>query len=375
LNVFCGRVFSVVIFVCFFLDEFSSRHCFACYEGILMKNLYSAKFFFAWVALLGFSSAAVSDDGDLYSSGYLGARVGYSYNDNSCENTAIDCDKDEAGYGIFAGYDFNRRYALELSFNDVGDSVGKYPGVTVEGKLREIDLALKASYPLYKKTRIYGKLGAAWWDAEVTGGSVDLDDTGVRPLIGGGIEFPLSDHWTTRIEYQYIDQIGNSEMGRANANFFGLSLVWNFTSRAQKKPVAIVVAPEPQPIVKTPEPVADQRIIVDEQVGGPLFDFDKAVIRNTAAIDPVVKQLIQYPSLYVSITGHTDSRGATEYNQRLSETRANVVAKYLQSKGVVSNRITVHGMGEEQPIADNQTEEGRAKNRRVEFVISGAKTL
>lgn len=340
-----------------------------------MKNLCSIKSFFAWVVLFGFSGVAFSDEGDPYSSGYLGARAGYSYNDNSCENTAIECDKDEAGYGIFAGYDFNRRFALELSFNDIGDSVGKYPGVTVEGKLREIDLALKLSYPLYKKTRIYGKLGAAYWDAEVTGGSVDLDDTGVRPLVGGGIEFPLSDHWTTRLEYQYIDQIGNREMGRTNANFFGLSLVWNFASRAYQKPVAIVVAPEPKPIVKAPEPVADQRIIVDEQVGGPLFDFDKSVIRNTAAIDPVVKQLIQYPALYVSITGHTDARGSTEYNQRLSEARANVVAKYLQSKGVAFNRITVHGMGEQQPVADNQTEEGRAKNRRVEFVISGTKTL
>ena len=90
--------------------------------------------------------------------------------------------------------------------------------------------------------------------------------------------------------------------------------------------------------------------------------------------DPVVAQLIQHPSLVVSITGHTDARGATAYNQRLSETRAKVVAHYLQSKGIEANRITVHGMGEEQPVADNQTEEGRAKNRRVEFVISGAKT-
>lgn len=340
-----------------------------------MKNLYSAGKFFAWVTLLAFSSAAFSEESDSYSGGYLGARVGYSYNDNSCSNLAIECDKDEAGYGIFTGYDFNRNFALELSFNDIGDSTAKYPGMTLDGKLQEVDFALKLSYPIYNETRIYGKLGAAYWDAEVTGGITDLEDSGVRPLVGAGFEFPLSDHWVARLEYQYIDQIGNHEMGHANANFVGLALVWNFTSRARK--AAVVVAPQAQPqtVVAKPEPVADQRIVVDEQVGGPLFDFDKAVIRNTAAIDPVVKQLLQHPALYVSITGHTDSRGSSEYNQRLSETRANVVSRYLQSKGVAFNRITVHGMGEEQPIADNQTEEGRAKNRRVEFVISGAKTL
>lgn len=343
-----------------------------------MKNVYSARVCFAWAALLCLSNAAFSDSTEPYSSGYLGARIGYSHNDNSCLDTALVCDKDDAAYGVFAGYDFNHRLALEFSVNDIGDSVAKYPGATMEGKLREIDLALKVSYPLYQKTRIYGKLGAAYWDGEVTWDATKLDGSGVRPLIGGGIELPLSDRWTTRLEYQYIDQVGDSEMGRANANFVGLSLVWNFASRLRKTPEAVVAAPEPapqvQPVQAAPEPVADQRIIVDEQVGGPLFDFDKSVIRNTAAIDPVVAQLIQHPSLVVSITGHTDARGATAYNQRLSETRAKVVAHYLQSKGIEANRITVHGMGEEQPVADNQTEEGRAKNRRVEFVISGAKT-
>ncbi len=337
-----------------------------------MKKLYIARNVFTWVTLLVFSNAVFSDSGDSYSGGYLGARVGYSYNDDSCSDVAIECDKDEAGYGIFAGYDFNRNIALELSFNDIGDSVAKYPGVTLDGKLKEVDLALKLSYPLYNETRIYGKLGAAYWDAEVTGGISDLEDSGVRPLVGAGFEFPMGDHWTTRLEYQYIDQIGNRDMGHTNAHFVGLALVWNFNSRA-RKPV-VTPQPRPQAVVVEPKPVADQRIVVDEQVGGPLFDFDKAVIRNTAAIDLVVKQLLQHPALYVSITGHTDSRGSNEYNQRLSETRANVVSRYLQSKGVAFNRITVHGMGEEQPIADNQTEEGRAKNRRVEFFISGTKT-
>ena len=351
-----------------------------------MKILKSFKLFFLSVIVFCFSNVAFSEDESSYWSGYLGARFGYSYNENSCMNTNITCDKDGAGYGIFAGYDINPRIALELSFNDIGDSVAKYPAMNLDGKLSEIDLAVKLSYPLYKQTRIYGKFGAAYWTGEVTGGPVKLDDSGVSPLIGAGVEFPFANNWTARLEYQYIHQVGNDQMGESNPNFLGVSLVWNFAPRKHNVPVVIapvavvatplpVAAPEPQSVIKLPEPpVKEQRVVVDEQLGGPLFDFDKATIRNTAAIDSVVNLLTQTPSLHVSIIGHTDARGNANYNQRLSETRANAVAEYLRSKGVASDRIKVSGVGEEQSVADNQTEEGRAKNRRVEFVISDTKT-
>ena len=349
-----------------------------------MKILNLSTLFFTTTVLFCFSNMALSDDESSYWSGYLGARLGYSYNENSCMNTKITCDKDEAGYGVFAGYDVNRRVALELSFNDIGDSVAKYPGMNLDGKLREMDLAVKLSYPLYSQARMYGKLGVAYWEGEAVGGPRKLDDSGVSPLLGAGVEFPFANNLAARLEYQYIHQVGNREMGEANPHFLGVSLIWNFSPHSRKSPVETtsviisplpVVPPEPQPVVKTPEPVVtEQRIIVDEQLGGPLFDFDKSTIRNTAAIDSVVNLLIQNPSLAVSIVGHTDSRGNAKYNQLLSETRANAVAEYLRSKGVESSRIKVFGVGEEQPVADSQTEEGRAKNRRVEFVISDTKT-
>jgi len=342
-----------------------------------MKNLLTANKVFVFLVFGFFSCSAFSEEDHLYSGGYLGARAGYSHNEKSCMDTMIHCDKDEVGYGIFAGYDFNRRLALELSFTDIGDSAAEYPTVDLQGELREADLALKISYPLYKQAHIYGKLGAAYWEGEVTGGSVSIDDSGVRPLVGGGVEFPFADRWAARLEYQYIDQVGNDAMGYTNPHFFGLSVVWSFASRTHNSPVipVVVSAPAPQSDVKISEPLTEQRIVVDEELDGPLFEFDQAIIRNTAAIDPVVDLLVQTPSLDVSIIGHTDARGTSEYNQRLSETRANVVAKYLRSKGVNLGRIKVYGMGEDQPVADNQTEGGRAKNRRVEFVISGARTL
>lgn len=312
---------------------------------------------------------------DELSGWYAGARAGYSVNDNSCLDDRISCDKTDSGYGIFAGYDFNPRYGVELSWNDIGDSRAKYSDFNLDGKLKEIDLALKISHALNEHVHIYGKAGAAFWDGQVTGGPFDLDDSGVRPLLGAGLEFPFSRQWLARIEYQYIDKVGNDDMGYANPNFIGLGLVWHFS--APKKAVPKI---EPQPLPKVvvakqpePEPV-EQHITVDEQVGGPLFEFNKAEIRNTEAIDQVVKILIANPYLNVSITGHTDSRGKEEYNQRLSEKRANVVADYLHAKGIDFHRIKTFGMGEKAPVADNATDVGRAKNRRVEFVITGVKT-
>jgi OOP family OmpA-OmpF porin len=71
--------------------------------------------------------------------------------------------------------------------------------------------------------------------------------------------------------------------------------------------------------------------------------------------------------------GHTDSVGTDAYNQRLSVRRADAVKDYLVSKGVEKNRVYTEGKGEKQPIADNKTAEGRAKNRRVEIEVVGTR--
>jgi outer membrane protein OmpA-like peptidoglycan-associated protein len=77
-----------------------------------------------------------------------------------------------------------------------------------------------------------------------------------------------------------------------------------------------------------------------------------------------------YPDVKMSIAGHTDNSGKPEKNQALSVARAESVKKYLVSKGVAENRLTATGYGQDQPIADNTTPAGKAKNRRVEFKVS-----
>ena len=86
-------------------------------------------------------------------------------------------------------------------------------------------------------------------------------------------------------------------------------------------------------------------------------------------ISDVSRTLQNYPSSYVDVIGHTDAVGAEEMNQRLSERRANTVATELRSRGVDQSRIAAYGVGETQPMASNDTPEGRAQNRRVEIRI------
>lgn len=101
------------------------------------------------------------------------------------------------------------------------------------------------------------------------------------------------------------------------------------------------------------------------------FDFDKATLRPDAIaiLDQAVALLETQATVVVEVAGHTDSIGTEEYNQGLSERRAESVRAYLESKGISATRLTARGYGELQPIASNDTEEGRAQNRRSEMIV------
>ena len=87
-------------------------------------------------------------------------------------------------------------------------------------------------------------------------------------------------------------------------------------------------------------------------------------------LDSVVTVLDEYNQTYVDVIGHTDSQGSQEFNQKLSEKRANSVARYLESRALAPQRVKADGMGEKNPIADNGTRQGRAMNRRVEIKLT-----
>lgn len=103
-----------------------------------------------------------------------------------------------------------------------------------------------------------------------------------------------------------------------------------------------------------------------------LFGYDRSDLSASAQanLDKLTNVLQKYPDTDIEVIGHTDDKGTDQYNQALSERRASSVATYLRSKGISSSRVTTKGMGESDPKVSNDTDAGRAENRRVEFVIT-----
>ena len=133
-------------------------------------------------------------------------------------------------------------------------------------------------------------------------------------------------------------------------------------------------APEPEkpkPAPEKPKPVAEKVTFAADV----LFDFDKAVIKpeGKSKLDDLSSKTKGVNLEVVIAIGHADSVGSDAYNQRLSVRRAESVKAYLVSKGIEANRVYTEGKGEKQPIADNKTKEGRAKNRRVEIEVIGTR--
>ncbi len=104
---------------------------------------------------------------------------------------------------------------------------------------------------------------------------------------------------------------------------------------------------------------------------GVTFDYNSATLTasSSAALEQVAAGLKKYPRLKVELQGHTDSKGPDAYNLTLSQKRADAVRNYLLQAGVPSTQMTAKGYGEGQPIADNTSDEGRAKNRRVVMFV------
>lgn len=142
---------------------------------------------------------------------------------------------------------------------------------------------------------------------------------------------------------------------------------------AAPAPAAPVAAPAPAPAAApAPPPAAATKVTYAADA---FFDFDKSVLKaeGKAKLDDLVGK-VQAINLEVIIAvGHTDSTGPASYNQTLSVKRAETVKAYLVSKGIEKNRVYTEGKGEMQPVADNSTSAGRAKNRRVEIEVVGTR--
>lgn len=134
--------------------------------------------------------------------------------------------------------------------------------------------------------------------------------------------------------------------------------------------------PPPPPEVKAEEPkdetvvVTKDAIVIKDKIQ---FDYNKATIKEVSfeLLDKIVAVIKENPHIKeLSIEGHTDSDGSDKYNKKLSDQRAASVKKYFTEHGIAEAMLLSTGWGEEKPIQDNGTDEGKAANRRVEFLIT-----
>lgn len=180
-------------------------------------------------------------------------------------------------------------------------------------------------------------------------------------LIGGGMGGGIvaTSGETKRQAEDYATAIGIGVITGA--------LIGGFFGHCAFDPLHEAEPPPPPPAPPPPPPVVKQRIVLR----GVNFDFDKSTIRRDAAeiLAEAARILQDDPEVRVSVDGHTDARGTDDYNQRLSERRAEAVVDYLSRLGVSPSRLQPQGFGESRPVASNHTEEGRAQNRRVELNV------
>lgn len=196
-----------------------------------------------------------------------------------------------------------------------------------------------------------------------------VTDSIIDPPPGSWIK--LSGQFTARRDGRFLI-LGNfftddeTRTRRPTSPAFGYAYYY-FDALYLHKVPPIVEAPVPEDDLARLEPRPGMVVSLKDIY----FDFDKYELVPLAYVEleKLVRLLKRHPHMAIEIRGHTDSIGPDQYNKYLSRKRAKSVVRYLMSRGIDPRRLSYKGMGETQPIAPNDTEEGRRRNRRIEFVI------
>ncbi len=259
------------------------------------------------------------------------------------------------GFGL--GYNFDEKIGTEFTFHETGS---EHDGSDAHIFLYKLDLLyhLIGNLPENVVPYVAGGAGVAVYDLNQGGVKKKYD---LILNAGGGLKYFLTSFMALRGDVRYVcefrgDHIYNNILYTAGLTF---ELGWAGKEVVMTAPVIEERRPPAPPVV---EP--GTFIFRDT-----LFDFDKATINP--ALFPILDEVAGYlkdnPDVKIEIQGHTDSRGSAEYNMRLSEKRADSVKKYLEERGISGNRLEAKGFGLTKPIAPNDTDQNRAKNRRVEL--------
>ncbi|HKN03939.1 MAG TPA: porin OmpA [Buttiauxella sp.] len=342
------------------------------------------------VALAGFATVAQAAPKD--NTWYAGGKLGWSqFHDVGTYGNAGFQDNDgpthssQVGAGAFGGYQINQYVGIEMGYDWLGRMPFKGDVDNGSFKAQGVQLAAKLSYPIYDDVDLYTRLGGFVWRADANGNynnntvRVSDHDTGVSPLAAVGVEWAITRDIATRLDYQWISNIGdaNTVGSRPDNGLLSLGVSYRFGQYDD----APVVAPAPAP---APE-VETKHFTLKSDV---LFNFNKATLKpeGQQALDQLYTQLsnLDPKDGSVVVLGFTDRIGSDQYNQKLSDKRAQSVVDYLIAKGIPANKISPRGMGESNPVTgstcDNVAPKSKlidclAPDRRVEIEVKGIKDV
>jgi len=315
----------------------------------------------------------------------IGSGVGYLNPDDSDTNIQVEERKDIAAQ-IFLGLDLTTYLGAELQYTHLGEAElsnnGRldYREASVSGLL--YGLNTQENLKKRKGLRGFGRLGIGRLFTDATN-VVHEQSNDLHLLLGAGAEYGFANGVAFRGEYLSYDH---------DAKYIQLSVLYRF-SRHPRKRTPVEEPPLPAPLNPTATSGdSDNDGVIDaddlcpgtvfqanvDNVGCPVFEgvLDGVNFRTASAeltpgaeliLTRAAQELVKFPNTLIIIMAHTDSVGAAAYNLDLSERRASSVALFMASRGIDPARLKPEAFGETRPIADNSTQVGRFKNRRVEF--------
>ncbi|ADP12168.1 outer membrane protein A [Erwinia sp. Ejp617] len=340
------------------------------------------------VALAGFATVAQAAPKD--DTWYTGGKLGWSqyhdtgYYGNGYENNDGPTHESQLGAGAFLGYQANQYLGFELGYDWLGRMPNKGDVTNGAFKAQGIQMAAKLSYPIADDLDVYTRLGGMVWRADATQtnptfGRISNHDTGVSPLAAVGVEYAVTKNWATRLDYQWVNNIGDAGTVGARPDNSMLSVGVSYRFGQDDVAPVVAPAPAPAPVVET------KRFTLKSDV---LFTFNKANLKpeGQQALDQLYTQLsnLDPKDGSVVVLGYTDRIGSEQYNQKLSEKRAQSVVDYLVSKGIPSNKISARGEGESNPVTGNTCDSVKGRqalidclspDRRVEIQVKGIKDV
>jgi len=323
--------------------------------------------------------------------------------------TSINDDDRDIGYKLYGGYKFNRNFALEGGYFDLGKfafGATTVPAGTLNGsiKLRGFNLDMVGILPITQKLSALGRVGVNYAEAKdmfsgtgavnVLNPNPSKRDTNYK--YGLGIQYDFTEALGMRIEaerYRINDAVGN----KGDIDLVSIGLVYLFGGKTPPPapyvaaaepvvvaaPVAVVVAPPPPPPVAVVAAPAPRKVAFSADS---LFGFDKSTVtpEGKQHLDKFAADLRGADFDVITVTGHTDRIGGQDYNMRLSTRRAEAVKNYLvESAGIPAGKISARGTNGSDPVTkpgDCVGHKATKKliaclqpDRRVEVEVSGTK--